>query len=166
MGVDLNRNWAYHWVGEGSSTDPCSDVYRGAAANSEPETQCIVEYFKQNPRIVAAIDFHSYGELILRSWQCCRSQTPDEKGLMELGAKIQAGIKSVHGRTYRNIQGTQLYPHSGAMVDFFYGIQKIYGYTIELRGSSFAPPASEIIRAAQENFESILIMSEYALTKP
>src|SRR5713101_824728 len=37
-GVDLNRNWGYAWGGQGSSSDPCSDVYRGTDPWSEVET--------------------------------------------------------------------------------------------------------------------------------
>ena len=42
-GVDLNRNFGYEWGANntGSSPDPCSDVYRGESAFSEPETQAV-----------------------------------------------------------------------------------------------------------------------------
>jgi len=40
-GVDLNRNYSYMWGGPGSSGDPWSDIYRGPAPFSEPETQSI-----------------------------------------------------------------------------------------------------------------------------
>ena len=42
-GVDLNRNFSFGWGANnsGSSSDPCSDVYRGESAFSEPETQAV-----------------------------------------------------------------------------------------------------------------------------
>lgn len=46
-GVDLNRNFSYGWNGsdgKASSSDPCDETYRGAAALSEAETRSIVHY--------------------------------------------------------------------------------------------------------------------------
>jgi carboxypeptidase T len=28
-GVDINRNWGFHWGEGGASTDTCSETYRG-----------------------------------------------------------------------------------------------------------------------------------------
>ena len=38
-GVDLNRNYDTVGFGVGASDDPCSDSYKGEAANSEPEVK-------------------------------------------------------------------------------------------------------------------------------
>lgn len=43
-GVDLNRNYNTDWGGTGSSTNPCSDSYRGASVFSEPESQAIRDF--------------------------------------------------------------------------------------------------------------------------
>src|SRR5262249_11263007 len=41
-GVDLNRNWSVGWGGNnGSSADPCSDVYRGTDPWSEPDAVAV-----------------------------------------------------------------------------------------------------------------------------
>jgi len=40
--------------------------YRGPYAASEPETQALTAYFAAQPNIVAAVDVHSYGQLVLR----------------------------------------------------------------------------------------------------
>lgn len=41
FGVDLNRNYSFHWGTGGSSQDTGSDTYMGAEAFSEPELkQC------------------------------------------------------------------------------------------------------------------------------
>jgi len=39
VGTDPNRNWGYQWGGEGASTNPCSETFRGATAFSEVETK-------------------------------------------------------------------------------------------------------------------------------
>ncbi|KAB2897976.1 MAG: hypothetical protein F9K31_10845 [Dokdonella sp.] len=46
-GVDLNRNFPFHWNitgGQGSSGNPCNETFRGPTPMSEPETQNIVQY--------------------------------------------------------------------------------------------------------------------------
>jgi hypothetical protein len=43
-GVDLNRNWDWHWGGVGASRDPCSDTYAGSRAFSEPETRAVSDF--------------------------------------------------------------------------------------------------------------------------
>lgn len=46
-GVDLNRNFPFHWNitnGQGSSGSYCSQTYRGPVKASEPETQNLVNY--------------------------------------------------------------------------------------------------------------------------
>ena len=50
---------------EGSSDDPCSEVYHGESAGSELEVQAITEYIQSHAPIVASIDFHSYYQQIL-----------------------------------------------------------------------------------------------------
>lgn len=44
VGTDLNRNFDFNWAGKGSSLNPCSEIYRGKAAFSEPETQAVSKF--------------------------------------------------------------------------------------------------------------------------
>lgn len=43
-GVDLNRNWDWHWAEIGSSQDPCDDTFAGSHAFSEPETRAVADF--------------------------------------------------------------------------------------------------------------------------
>src|SRR5918995_4830157 len=71
VGTDLNRNWGYKWgCCGGSSGSPSSDTYRGSAAFSAPETQRVRDFINSRviggvQQIKAAIDWHTYSELIL-----------------------------------------------------------------------------------------------------
>ena len=49
----------------GSSQDPCSELYHGPHAASEPEVQAIANYIQENKPVLGAIDFHSYYQEIL-----------------------------------------------------------------------------------------------------
>ena len=44
IGVDLNRNYNTDWGGAGSSSNTCSDSYRGASVFSEPESKVIRDF--------------------------------------------------------------------------------------------------------------------------
>lgn len=79
-GVDLNRNFAYKWGydDEGSSPNPTSETYRGAAPSSEPETRAL-DAFERRIGFEYGINYHSAAELILYGvgWQVA-TDTPDD----------------------------------------------------------------------------------------
>jgi hypothetical protein len=70
-GTMRQRNWQCgHWSGPGSSANPCSDVYHGPGPMSEPEVQAIERLLMETVpslgyTLVGAIDWHSFGQLIL-----------------------------------------------------------------------------------------------------
>jgi len=167
VGVDLNRNWPFKWGGQGASREPSSDTYMGPSPASEIEVQNVIKYFNLT-KFDAAIDFHSYSQLLLRPWQYSNDQCPDEVEFRDLGSKMEQSIRSNGGMTYRNIRGSQLYIHSGAMVDFFYGEKKIPGYTIELRPTGspgFILPPSFILPTGRENLFAVMDFSEHIINK-
>lgn len=45
-GTDLNRNFDYKWGGGGTSNNPCSEIYKGTSAFSEPESQALKNYLE------------------------------------------------------------------------------------------------------------------------
>jgi hypothetical protein len=58
------ENSSDHWGEGGSSTSPSSDTYRGPAAASEPEVQAIGRFFREEGKVIAGIDFHSFSQLV------------------------------------------------------------------------------------------------------
>ena len=59
--VDLNRNFDYKWANQGS-TDSSSDNYRGTSANSEKETQAIINLVNSEKKgLIGLIDIHALG---------------------------------------------------------------------------------------------------------
>ena len=69
-GVDLNRNYGYEWGhdDEGSSAFPGSDTYRGPSPFSEPETQAMKFLCAITMIFKLALNFHSYGNLVVYPW--------------------------------------------------------------------------------------------------
>lgn len=69
VGVDLNRNYGYFFGGEGTSSDPCDDIFRGSGPFSESETMAHKRFFDQTKEhFKAYLSFHSYGQYILYPW--------------------------------------------------------------------------------------------------
>lgn len=76
-GVDLNRNADILWgVTMGASCDPCSLVFCGPDAFSEPETRN-VRWLLDRYRVDCFVDVHSYSEVILHPWGHADTQTTD-----------------------------------------------------------------------------------------
>ena len=164
-GVDLNRNWGYQWgLNNGSSGDPNSDVYRGAAPFSEPETQALRDWSLSRPRLAMQSDIHSYGEYILWPWGYTGAQPPHASTFTSLGNEIDQIVRAVHGRNYSQGQCYNiLYAVSGSAIDWFLGGVDTINFSFELRGWDFVLPASEIIPNSEEVYPALVRMAEWGL---
>jgi hypothetical protein len=60
-----------------TSTDPCSEIYHGPRAESEPETANVTWLLDRSPTVGYFIDVHSFGEDILYNWGDDDDQTTD-----------------------------------------------------------------------------------------
>lgn len=69
VGRDINRNWPYQWdIAGGSSPDPCSSTYRGAAAGDATEMPGLIatlQDIQARQGVKLYIDWHSYGQLLM-----------------------------------------------------------------------------------------------------
>ncbi|HVP73015.1 MAG TPA: M14 family zinc carboxypeptidase [Phycisphaerales bacterium] len=167
FGVDLNRNWGVDWGGPNSTSNmPSSDVYYGTAAFSEPETAAVRDFAIAHPNLIANIDVHSYGQLVLQSWGHTNAENPDYDLIDFVGTAMNEEIASVHGEFYENgWGGSLLYLASGVLPDWMYGVRGMLGYTIEVRdqgATGFALPAAQILPTGQENFPAMLELAERA----
>lgn len=172
VGVDLNRNWAEKWGECGASTNPCSDTYRGPEAMSEPEPTAVADYVVgiiaglDGRQIEAAIDFHSYGQLILRpyGWALPRQAIPErDEQTAALASKAQEAIRAVHGMSYTSEHAAELYCASGGADDWFFANATnravAGGFCIELRDNGrygFLLPDTQIIPTGAENLAAVL----------
>lgn len=144
-GVDLNRNFSYRW-GTIDSPDqwPCSLVYPGHEAASEPETQAIQNLLRElYPRSIytprpamgtpapdtttgVIITLHSYSDLVLWPWGSSADPAPNAAGLERLGRRMAA----FNG--YTPSQSIGLYPTSGTTDDWSYAELGVPSYTFEI----------------------------------
>ncbi len=149
-GVDNNRNYDYYingdpnngvWGGEGTSSDPTSNVYHGTAPFSEVENQAI-KWLVEQHEFVMAFNNHSSGDLLLYPYGYTDNAPTPENDLFE---GISEELVSQNGFT--NMISTDLYPAAGNSDDFLYGTvgthNKIYAMTPEI-GPSFWPSSNQI----------------------
>lgn len=162
-GVDLNRNWDYHWGGPGSSGSTNSEIYRGESPFSEPETQALSNFMIDTPNIVAHLDIHSYSQLVLQPWGWTRELPPEHDTLDALGADMMNAIESVNGTSWRHGPiFTTIYPASGGSCDWAYGDRRIWGFSYELRDKGqygFLLPKSQIIPASEETLAGVKVLA-------
>jgi len=169
FGVDLNRNWDVGWgLNSGSGSNPNSNTYRGTAPFSEPETQALRDFYLDHPNLVSNIDFHAFSQLILGPFGYSHTEEPaDGELLLAIAEQMAESIESVYGRTYVPESASDLYLASGISIDWTYGSENVYSYTIELRPagplvlSSFALPANQILPTAEEAFAAVLDLGEF-----
>lgn len=170
FGVDLNRNFGFNWGTGfgGSSGTQNSEVYRGPAAFSEPESQALRDLFLDNQQIVSHIDFHSYGQIIAGPWGYTLDNPPLVEMLDRQAGSMADSIQAISGQQYlwgddTNVLGIA----NGITNDWAYGDQGVFSYTVELRPVGFNPgfelPASQIIPTAEEIFPSVLDLAEFTI---
>lgn len=180
FGVDLNRNFGFHWGEVLSDRIPFSETYRGDSAFSEPCTQAIknlVEAYenKQNvmggaPQFSVILSYHAYGQDILYPWGYTIDPPPDVEKLKLVAENLQSLIQNVHGTLYDVKQSGTLYGKarvSGDLTDWAYGEQGIPAFTIELRPGSapenayqgFSLPLDQIIPTFEENLPAALYLA-------
>jgi len=171
VGTDLNRNWAYQWgCCGGSSGSTSSETYRGAAPFSAPETQRLRDFVLSRrvggvQQIKAAIDIHSYSELILWPYGYTFADTGSDMTADQRNTFATIGQQMAATNGYTPEQASDLYIADGVSLDWMFRDQGIFAYVFELypTGSpGFYPPDEQIAPQTARNREAILLLSEYA----
>jgi murein tripeptide amidase MpaA len=165
-GVDLNRNFGFHWAESGVSFSPCSDVYCGEAAFTERETAAIKKYTESlRPTPILGHSIHSYSQLWLWPYGFDYTSRPDNwQEIKKLAEDASDALQQVHGTYFDPINSADLYPAAGASDDWYRGgLGTRYAYTTELRDTGlygFALPPSQIVASGEELFAGMKVIFE------
>ncbi|CAM6006025.1 unnamed protein product [Sphagnum balticum] len=174
QGVDLNRNFDFHWGGEGSSADPCSEIYQGTSPFSEPESRAVRDFvLAQRGQIKSFITMHSYSQIWMYPYGHARgSYPPDVNDLQRVAIQARDALGSLYGTQYTVGTGADtLYPASGGADDWAKtGGNVKYAYLIELRPSDdvwdgFMLNEAQIVPTARETFEGIKVVATNIITE-
>lgn len=163
-GVDLNRNYGYHWNEGGSSDYPGSDVYHGPSPFSEPEARAVKAFLESRGNVRVLVSYHTYSELILYPWGYSYDPIPDAPALNAYRAMAS---KMAEMTGYTPQQSSDLYAASGDMTDWSWGERKIFSFTFELTPKSmweggFYPGAGAISSTFQKNIGPALYLADLA----
>ena len=167
-GIDLNRNYSYQWGYDntGSSGDGCYQTYRGTNSFSEPETQAVRDFVTSH-NFKAALNYHSYGNLLIHPFGYIAGLLPPEPDLTifrEYGEEMTKYNNYLMGTGIETVG----YTVNGEAYDWMYGSEGIFAYTPEVGNSSdgFWPASDRIFPLAEENlypnqFLSLAVGSKY-----
>ncbi|WP_329380035.1 M14 family metallopeptidase [Streptomyces sp. NBC_01351] len=172
VGTDENRNWNYKWgCCGGSSSSRSSETYRGPAAESTPEVKAVSDFVRSRvvggkQQIKAAIDFHTYSELVLWPFGYTYNDTAPGLTADDLAVFKKIGTNMANSNGYTPEQSSDLYITDGTIDDWLWGDQKIFGYTFEMYpesgGGGFYPPDEVIDRETARNKDAVLQLLENA----
>lgn len=174
-GVDLNRNSSFLWstcLGGCSSADPCSIVYRGTSAASEPEVQAVENHMRSvfadqkgpnldDPAPATTngifISLHSYGNLVIYTWDHTGSDAPNMNEMRRLGRKF-----GYHNRYSVCNTSNCLYAVDGSTTDFAYGEFGVASYTFEIGTTFFQSCSSFESGIIDQNLAALLYAAKVA----
>jgi len=173
VGTDLNRNYGYRWgCCGGSSGSTSSATYRGPSAFSAPETRAVRDFVASRvvggkQQITAAMDFHTYSELVLWPFGYTTANTATGMTADDYNALATLGRQMAATNGYTPEQSSDLYITDGDLLDWLWGTYKVFAYTFEMyptgsAGGGFYPPASVIGRETARNKEAALLLAEVA----
>ena len=152
-GIDLNRNYSFMWGYDdsGSSSDGCSETYRGAMPFSELETQ-IVKEFVESHDFPIALNYHSYSNLLIYPYGYDPSIPVPQN---DLDIFLEYGEIMTQYNNYLLGTGIETvgYTVNGEACDWMYGEHGIFAYTPEIGNfdDGFWPATNRIIPLAEEN---------------
>jgi len=160
-GVDLNRNYGYHWV---QSTTTSADDYSGTAGFSEPETQ-IMEGFAISHDFEFSISIHCYGNYMIHPWGYSSTVFPPDYNYFHSVGKM---LTKDNGYLVGNPYQTVGYTANGGSLDWYYGEQtaknRVIEYSPEAGSSSdgFWPTKTRIIPNCQNNMYMNLLLAQFS----
>ena len=174
IGVDLNRNYGVEFGidNEGSSDRPCSEDYRGTSPFSEPETQAIKKFFEEHPEIKIAINYHTFGNLVITPFNCYTNEKSDKllkenyPQLFEFYKEFEKEANYPHDFLFGNGHKTIKYKANGDASDWMLHERKALSFSPELGNGervsdTFFPNKSLTFDILESNLPSAI----YAIQK-
>ncbi|KAI3410037.1 hypothetical protein GPALN_006401 [Globodera pallida] len=175
-GVDLNRNFDFHWGETGSSSDMCSDIYQGAYAFSEPESRAIRDKML-SPELFGKVDafltLHTYSQMWIHPFNHERKSFPNDiEDLQEVGRRGVRALEQVYGTRYRFGTGADiLYPSAGGSDDWAKSKAGVkYVYLLELRPGEeewdgFLLDRRQLIPTGRETWEGVKVVIDAVMKR-
>ena len=162
VGIDLDRNFEFKYgFGNGSSSDPCADDYRGQRTLEAPEAKALRKFLSAI-KVDFFLDLHTFGNRILYppSFDCSQS-VKDVDYLHAVSTKMADAIFRLDGTRFTAIPGCKLYPTSGTVDDFAYfglGIKNTFVFELGSDKLGFESDPNLIEKTSKEIFVAMLVL--------
>ncbi len=160
-GVDLNRNYGpydfWNANNNGSSTNPKNETFRGTAPFSEPEISSL-RNFCFSRKFLLAINFHTYGGMLIYPYSALPYETPDSVWYRSFGMYVHQFNSYYFGTDLQTVG----YSTRGSSDDWFYTVDSTKGKVLAFspeagyQFDSFWPSKDRIVPIAQENFPLLM----------
>ena len=175
-GVDLNRNFKFGFAYDeiGSSSNACDEAYRGETPFSEPETQAYRDFIISHDDIVIAINYHTWGNLVITPYNYLsvdesKQKMQKDKGyqvLLKYYEEFQSEAMYPEGFEFGNGMKTIKYSANGDCSDWLLGERQILAFSPELgngksESNTFYPNKKVTFDIIEKNLPSAL----YAVQK-
>jgi carboxypeptidase T len=158
-GIDLNRNYDWHWDVGGQSS-PTSYYYRGESAGSESENVAITGLLRRIKPLLS-ISYHSYGEIVFYPWDINGQTAPDHSSLYAIAYGISRRIHRESGTQYYDITPSD--GLAGMASNWQYGRLGTQAFTIEtIRYYDFIIPAARFHSVISQNLSGCFYLLERA----
>ncbi|KAH8394680.1 hypothetical protein KR222_001663 [Zaprionus bogoriensis] len=163
-GIDMNRNFDYHWGGAGWNIDePCDHWFGGEEPNTEVEILALQSFVNSfdDGYIRAYMAFHAYGQYVLLPYGHSNTEfPPNYDQMMRIAAAFAEAAERPYGSEFTyGASGLLNYPVSGAAKDWAYGVKNIpFTCTVELRDKGtygFFLPSNQITDVGVEVTEGL-----------
>jgi hypothetical protein len=175
VGTDLNRNYDYRWgCCGGSSGFEGDETYRGPSPDSAPEVAAYIAFVQSRviggvQQIRTSISFHTYSELVMWPYGYTYSDLPPDMDPTDLQVfstmgEAMAATTCVQNDCYTPQQSSDLYITDGSNLDWMYGAQGIFAFTIEMYPSccDFYVPDEVIPAQTRRMRNSILYLLDHS----
>ncbi|XP_004629334.1 mast cell carboxypeptidase A [Octodon degus] len=168
IGTDLNRNFDVLWNSSLNNNNPCSNIYRGSAPESEKETKAVTAFIRSHLKSIKAyITFHSYSQMLLFPYGYTTELPANHEDLNKV-AKIGADVISTRYETsyiYGPIASI-INPTTGSSLDWAYDLGIKHTFSFELRDKGkfgFLLPESLIKPTCKETMLAVKFIAKYIL---
>ena len=151
QGVDLNRNYPFHWhskTPKASSSEKSSAYYRGDRPASEPETQAMIRLAREN-YFLSSISYHSLGTCILFPYTIDNLKNPKPDYVQTLSQKLTASAISLRIKFRKYTSLKKIYSVDGTDQDYLY---HEFGTNALLVESSHETPPYDLAKKVTKNF--------------
>lgn len=157
VGVDLNRNYPFQWGQDdlGSSSDPCSEAYRGPAALSEPESIAL-ENLSHAQHVSMAISLHAHGRQMMHPYGNALV-APENDALYDSHGDALAEVNEYAQGTIADTVGFA----NGNYVDHCHSVIGAEAWAFEI-GTAFWPSLPEMFDAAETNSRALIDLIAFA----